>query len=146
MHEEFWRGSLGAAAEEFARPGRARGEVTLLIDGAAGAAEGEGEEEAAARIVAASSDGDGQALSVEEELTGLLAAGESPSHVRLPVCLLGSICSTLSVRIYLAYRLPESLAQAARLVAEKRGVRRRDVYAVAQQLFAKQQPPAAGRT
>lgn len=87
VHEEFWRGSLGEAAAEFARSGRARGEVTLLFAGAGegrggAAADGEGAEGAERSAAAA---GAAPQQSVEEQLAALLAAGELPSNVRAPL-------------------------------------------------------------
>lgn len=82
VHEEFWRGTLGDAASEFARSGRAKGEVTLLIAGAGGV-EGDASSEAADRASAKAAGGPG----VEEQLTALMEAGESPSNVRAAVLL-----------------------------------------------------------
>jgi len=76
------------------RSGRARGEVTLLIEGDGGGDGGDGGDE----LEAADAD-----AAVEQQLRAALAAGESPSA-------------------------------ASRLVAERTGVRRKDVYARALQL------------
>ena len=64
LYEEFWRGSLAEAAAEFAREGRARGEVTLLIAGA-----GDGR-----------APGAGVGREVREALRLMLDAGVSPSR------------------------------------------------------------------
>ena len=85
-HEELWRGNLGAAADEFAGEGRARGEVTLLIEGSRGGT--------AAHLATAAEEshgtgsvGEGDCSGVSAEairlrLRALMDAGESPSHAR----------------------------------------------------------------
>ena len=78
------------------RSGRARGEVTLLIEGDGGG-DGDGGD-GGDELEAADAD-----AAVEQQLRAALAAGESPSA-------------------------------ASRLVAERTGVRRKDVYARALQL------------
>ena len=85
--------------------GRARGEVTLLIEGD-GAGDGDGG--AGDELEAADAD-----AAVEEQLRAALAAGESPSA-------------------------------AARAVAERTGVRRKEVYARAMLLAKQTAKPGAG--
>jgi 16S rRNA (cytidine1402-2'-O)-methyltransferase len=103
-HEEAWRGTLGDAAVEFARSGRARGEVTLFIEGDGGGGGGEGGEDDDADGVDAAD----AAADVETRLLALLATGMPPSG-------------------------------AAREVAGRTGVRRKEVYARAMEL-AKRTP------
>jgi len=75
LHEEAWRGTLQAAAVEFAHPGRARGEFTLLIAGAQTAA---ADDEADAELQAGDA-ADAQ-TEVEQRLQALMAKGVSPSQ------------------------------------------------------------------
>ena len=78
LHEEAWRGTLAAAATEFGQPGRARGEIVLLI---AGEVEGQpvSAAEAAVQAVEAEMEAADAAASVQDLLLARLAAGMAPS-------------------------------------------------------------------
>lgn len=101
IHEEMWRSSLGEAASEFSQPGRARGEVVLLIEGETDAATEEASAAVGAVEVEAAADA---AADVDEALRALLAQGVSPSRAAKQVA------ETLGVRRRDVYAQAQAIA------------------------------------
>eukprot|EP00897_Mesotaenium_endlicherianum_P000295 jgi/Mesen1/10266/ME000778S09603 len=117
VHEEFWRGTLQQAVDEFERR-QPRGEFTLVLEGAA------------QRSTAWDLE-DG--VDLEASVRSLLSGGLSPSQVGAPAadltCQLAPLASCSSV-------CSSSVRVSRKLVEDLPGVRRNQVYSLALRLAA----------